>query len=101
MSSFCKVNYINPTIKYSEELEASGSTWIVSVGRYCFSALCMIYTLGIYRILYTKFCFKEGGGGFRQSTGYFDSDHAQWVKVVRKMVAIWRLARLGCAVLLP
>ncbi|PPQ82817.1 hypothetical protein CVT25_009195 [Psilocybe cyanescens] len=48
-----------------------------------------------------QFCFKGGTGTIGHSSGEFDSNYAQWAKVLRRMVAIWRLARLGCAVLLP
>ncbi|KAF8886869.1 hypothetical protein CPB84DRAFT_1849988 [Gymnopilus junonius] len=67
--------------------------------QFAWAAVCMLYTLGVYRLFSAKFKFKERS---ELSSGIIaDSSYAQWVKTVRRMCGIWRLARVGCGLLLP
>ncbi|PPR04161.1 hypothetical protein CVT26_003807 [Gymnopilus dilepis] len=63
------------------------------------AVLCLLYTLGTYRFFSAKFRFRERSQS--SSAAIFDSTYAQWIKTLRRMCSLWRLARVGCGLLLP
>ncbi|KAF4615666.1 hypothetical protein D9613_012518 [Agrocybe pediades] len=73
--------------------------------RYFIGVLCTLYTFGICHLYFEKFRMKpeeRNSISIRTSSVVgVDPTHAQWLKVVRRMCGIWRLARVGCGLLLP
>ncbi|KAF9552405.1 hypothetical protein CPC08DRAFT_790222 [Agrocybe pediades] len=74
------------------------------VWQYFIGILCTLYTFGICHLYFDKFRMKAKGNSISSRTSSIvgvDPTHEQWLKVVRKMCGIWRLARVGCGLLLP
>ncbi|KAF9552401.1 hypothetical protein CPC08DRAFT_822877 [Agrocybe pediades] len=72
--------------------------------QYFIGILCTLYTIGICHLYFEKFRMRPERSSMsarRSSVAGVDPTHAQWLTVVRRMCGIWRLARVGCGLLLP